>query len=149
VRAVVQRVLSASVRVGGREISSIGPGLLVLLGISREDGERDIRYTVEKTVNLRIFDDGDGVMNRSLLDTGGEALVVSQFTLYGDTRKGRRPSYNRAAVPDDARHTFEKLAAEFRKIPIRVAFGEFQAEMAVELINDGPVTILIDSEKSF
>jgi D-tyrosyl-tRNA(Tyr) deacylase len=148
-RAVVQRVKSASVSVEGERVSSIGPGLLILLGISQDDGDEDIRYMVEKTLNLRIFDDEHGVMNLSLLEAGGEVLLVSQFTLYGDTRKGRRPSYNRAASPDEARIVFKEVEDAYRAQGIALSLGVFQTETAVELINDGPVTILVDSEKKF
>jgi D-tyrosyl-tRNA(Tyr) deacylase len=148
-RAVVQRVKSASVSVEGERVSSIGPGLLILLGISQDDGDEDIRYMVEKTLKLRIFDDEHGVMNLSLLEAGGEVLLVSQFTLYGDTRKGRRPSYNRAASPDEARIVFKEVEDAYRAQGIALSLGVFQTETAVELINDGPVTILVDSEKKF
>ncbi len=148
-RAVVQRVYAASVSIDSRKVSEIGKGSLILVGIAADDSTRDIEYIVSKTLNLRIFPDDDGVMNHSLVESGFSALVVSQFTLYGDTRKGRRPSYNRAASPDEARVIFQDLAREFSNRYPRVSFGEFQEMMKVTLINDGPVTLLIDSRKEF
>ena len=146
-RAVVQRVSRASVSVDGRNIGSIGKGLLVLLGVSVRDGEKDIQYVADKMLNLRIFDDADGTMNLSAKDVSAELLVVSQFTLYGDTRRGRRPSYIDAASPNDAKALYERYVEECRKVLTKVETGQFQAMMQVELINDGPVTIIIDSEK--
>jgi D-tyrosyl-tRNA(Tyr) deacylase len=148
-RAVVQRVSRAKATVDGEVTGEIGEGILVLLGVSVSDSERDSLYLVEKVLNLRIFDDAKGKMNRSLLDTDGGLLVVSQFTLYGDVTKGRRPSYVDAARPDDANRLYEFFVAEACKQLSNVATGRFQAMMDVELVNDGPVTILLDSEKSF
>lgn len=148
-RAVVQRVSRARVSVGEEVTGEIGAGILLLLGVSSRDGESDAAYLLDKTLNLRIFDDADGKMNLSLLDTGGGLLVVSQFTLYGDTRKGRRPSYIDAARPEEADRLYEWFIAEARKQISRVESGRFQAMMDVELVNDGPVTILIDSERNF
>lgn len=148
-RAVLQRVTRACVRVEGETVGEIGPGLLVLLGVARDDGERDALYLVEKVLNLRVFEDADGRMNLSLAETGGALLAVSQFTLYGDTRKGRRPSWFDAAPPELARPLYEFFVAEARARGARVEIGSFQAMMEVELINDGPVTILLDSRKVF
>jgi len=148
-RAVVQRVSRAKVTVDGAITGEIDAGLLVLLGISIRDVESDAIYLVEKILNLRIFEDEEGKMNLSLLDTAGGLLVVSQFTLYGDTRRGRRPSYIDAAPPEDANRLYEFFVAECRKLAARVATGKFQAMMDVELVNDGPVTVLIDSQKLF
>ena len=147
-RAVVQRVSRASVTVGGRVAGEIGAGLLILLGVSRTDNPESAAYLAEKIVNLRIFPDEAGKMNRSLLDTHGSALVVSQFTLYGDTRGGRRPSYIQAASPEDANRLYEEFVQAMRALGVQVATGVFQAHMEVELLNDGPVTILLDSEKT-
>lgn len=148
-RAVVQRVKNASVCAGGEIISQIGTGLLILLGISTEDSNRDMEYIAEKCVNLRVFEDEEDVMNLSVKDIGGEILVVSQFTLYGDARKGRRPSYIKAASPDMARDLFKKCVFLFRQKYEKIQSGKFQAEMQVSLINDGPVTILLDSKREF
>lgn len=148
-RAVIQRVSRARVTVNGEVTGEIGPGFLVLLGVSNRDGEKDADYLVEKTLNLRVFEDAEGKMNLSLLDTGGGLLVVSQFTLYGDTRRGRRPSFIDAAPPDEANRLYEYFVDECRKRVEKVETGRFQAMMDVELVNDGPVTILIDSEKLF
>jgi len=148
-RAVVQRVKHASVTVDGKIVGRIDKGFLVLLGVSVDDTEVDTRYCVEKILNLRVFEDGDGKMNLSLLDIGGELLAVSQFTLYGDTRRGRRPSFISAAPPEAANRLYEYFVSECRKQIDRVETGRFQAMMDVELINDGPVTILIDSQKIF
>ena len=148
-RCVVQRVTSASVTVGGTVSGAIGPGLMVLIGIADGDTEADLRYMAEKVPNLRIFDDENGVMNRSVLDVGGSILAVSQFTLYGDARGGRRPSYIRAAKPAQADALYEQLIARWREKGIRVETGIFRTEMQVALVNDGPVTILLDSEKTF
>ena len=148
-RAVVQRVKRASVTVGSEITGEIGKGLLVLLGVSVRDSERDAAYLADKTLNLRVFEDADDRMNRSLLDIKGELLVVSQFTLYGDATRGRRPSFIDAAPPIRANTLYEAYVTEARKqVPI-VETGRFQAMMDVELINDGPVTILLDSEKNF
>ena len=148
-RAVIQRVKSAQVIVNEKIIGSIGFGLLVLLGISREDNCDDADYLVEKTINLRIFDDQDGKMNRSLLDVGGEMLIVSQFTLIADCRKGRRPSFAAAAEPAEAKTLYQYFFERVKEKGITVATGEFQALMEVGLINNGPVTILMDSKKVF
>jgi D-aminoacyl-tRNA deacylase len=148
-RAVIQRVKSAQVIVNEKIIGSIDFGLLVLLGVSREDNCVDADYLVEKTINLRIFDDQDGKMNRSLLDIGGEMLIVSQFTLIADCRKGRRPSFTAAAEPAQAKKLYQYFIERVKKKGITVAIGEFQAVMEVGLINNGPVTILMDSKKVF
>ncbi len=146
-RCVVQRVTEASVTVEGEEAGRIGPGLMVLIGVSTEDTETDLKYMAEKVPNLRIFDDENGVMNRSVLDAGGSILAVSQFTLYGDARGGRRPSYIRAAKPEQANLLYERLVSAWREKGLRVETGRFRTEMKVALVNDGPVTILLDSEK--
>ena len=148
-RCVVQRVTSSSVTVDGVVSGQIGPGLMVLIGVSAEDTDSDLKYMAEKVPNLRIFDDENGVMNRSVLDAGGSILAVSQFTLYGDARGGRRPSYIRAAKPDKADELYERLIACWREKGIHVETGIFRTEMKVALVNDGPVTILLDSEKTF
>lgn len=148
-RSVIQRVSRARVSVDGETTGEIGKGILVLLGVSSTDSEKDAFYLLEKTLNLRIFEDAGGKMNLSLLDIKGELLVVSQFTLYGDTRKGRRPSFIEAAAPVEANRLYEFFVAEARKQIERVATGRFQAMMDVELVNDGPVTILLDSHKNF
>ena len=148
-RAVIQRVKSASVTVEGDVIGKIGKGILVLLGVAVDDTEKDAVYLVEKTLNLRIFEDAAEKMNLSLLDISGELLVVSQFTLYGDTRKGRRPSFINAAQPEKANALYEYFVSEAGKQLSRVETGKFQAMMEVELINDGPVTILLESRKFF
>jgi len=149
-RAVIQRVSRAKVSVNGEIVGEIGRGILVLLGVSDGDSEKDAVYLLEKTVNLRIFEDADEKMNLSLLDIKNDLLVVSQFTLYGDARKGRRPSFIQAAAPEKANRLYEFFVAEAGKMEIgKVATGRFQAMMDVELVNDGPVTILLDSEKLF
>lgn len=148
-RAVVQRVSEASVRVDGALVSRIGPGLLVLLGVGRADGDADAHDLAEKVANLRILADDEGRMNRSLLDTGGEALVVSQFTLFGDARKGRRPGYTDAAPPEEAHRLYEHFVARLRSTGLRVQTGTFRAMMDVALVNQGPVTILLDSRRLF
>ena len=148
-RCVVQRVTEASVTVNGETVGAIGPGLMVLIGVSTEDTDTDLKYMADKVPNLRIFDDENGVMNRSVIDVGGSILAVSQFTLYGDARGGRRPSYIRAAKPDEANALYERLVAAWRAKGIHVETGRFRTEMKVSLVNDGPVTILIDSEKAF
>ena len=148
-RCVVQRVTSSSVTVDGVVSGQIDAGLMVLIGVSVEATEADLKYRAEKVPNLRIFDDENGVMNRSVLDVGGSILAVSQFTLYGDARGGRRPSYIRAAKPDKADELYEKLIARWREKGIHVETGVFRTEMKVSLVNDGPVTILLDSEKTF
>lgn len=148
-RAVVQRVSSASVTVAGEVAGSIGPGLLVLLGVREDDTQADVIYTAGKVVGLRIFEDDAGKMNRSLAEAGGEMLVVSQFTLYGDCRQGRRPSFITAARPEQANALYESFCAEVRGQGIEVATGRFQQHMEVSLVNDGPVTLLVDSRKEF
>lgn len=149
-RAVVQRVSRASVTVDTRPISSIGRGLLVLLGAGAGDGPTDLAYIVDKIVNLRIFPDEAGKMNRSVLDVNGAVLVVSQFTLYGDARQGRRPAFTGALEPAAARSLYEESLVAIRAAGVsKVEAGEFAADMKVELVNDGPVTILLDSRKVF
>lgn len=148
-RAVVQRVSCAKVTVEKEITGEIGKGLLILLGVSTEDSEKDAEYLLEKSLNLRIFEDAEDKMNLSLLDISGELLIVSQFTLYGDVRKGRRPSFIKAAPPEKANALYEYFVAAARKQIANVQTGRFQAMMDVELINSGPVTILLDSEKQF
>jgi D-tyrosyl-tRNA(Tyr) deacylase len=148
-RAVVQRVTRASVRVAGETVGGIGAGALVLLGVARDDAPEDARYLAAKIASLRIFDDAEGRMNLSLAEAGGAMLVVSQFTLYGDARRGRRPSWIEAAQPEAAVRLYELFVAEARKAVARVETGSFRAMMEVELVNDGPVTILLDSRKLF
>lgn len=148
-RAVVQRVSRAKVTVDGEITGEIGRGILLLLGVSRKDSEKEALYLLEKTLNLRIFEDAEDKMNLSLLDMKGELLVVSQFTLYGDARKGRRPSFIEAAQPSEANRLYEFFVAAARKQISKVETGRFQAMMDVELVNDGPVTILLDSAKDF
>lgn len=148
-RCVVQRVSSASVTVNGTVSGRIEAGLMVLIGVSADDTDADLKYMAEKVPNLRIFDDDNSVMNRSLLDAGGSILAVSQFTLYGDARGGRRPSYIRAAKPDKADALYEQLIARWREKGVHVETGIFRTDMKVALVNDGPVTILLDSEKQF
>jgi len=148
-RAVVQRVSRAEVRVEGRLVGGIARGLLVLVGIARDDTPEAGNVLAEKIVNLRIFDDDQGRMNRSLLEAGGALLCVSQFTLYGDCRKGRRPSYDRAAPPEAARALYDSFVESLRALGAKVETGEFRAMMDVELVNDGPVTLLLDSERVF
>ena len=144
-RAVLQRVRSASVTIDGRTVGSIGRGLVVLLAIGRDDEPGDAIYVVEKTANMRIFPDDEGHMNRSALDVGAELLVVSQFTLYADTRKGRRPSFTAAAPPESAATRFDDAVARFRATGLRVETGRFGEMMDVALVNEGPVTIWLDS----
>jgi D-tyrosyl-tRNA(Tyr) deacylase len=148
-RAVVQRVTSAKVEVDDRTVGEIGAGLLVLLGVAREDEQTDADYLADKIIGLRIFRDEAGKMNRSLADTNGAMLVVSQFTLYGDTRKGRRPSYLDAAEPERANALYQYFVSRARVQGIKIETGIFQAMMQVSLVNDGPVTILLDSRKLF
>ena len=145
-RALVQRVSEASVAVGDDEVGRIGPGLLVLLGVSSSDGEEEARYIADKTLNLRIFPDSRGRFDRSALDIGAQLLVVSQFTLYGDTRRGRRPGFTEAATPDQASLLVERTVSLLADSGLRVETGRFQAHMAVSLVNDGPVTIMLDSD---
>ena len=148
-RCVVQRVTEASVTVNGETVGAVGPGLMVLIGVSTEDTDADLKYMADKVPNLRIFDDENGVMNRSVIDVGGSILAVSQFTLYGDARGGRRPSYFTAAGPEEANAYYERAVAAWRENGIHVETGRFRTEMKVSLVNDGPVTILLDSEKAF
>jgi D-tyrosyl-tRNA(Tyr) deacylase len=147
VRLVIQRVTGASVTVEGREIAKIGPGLAVLIGVGRDDTDSDAEKLAEKCANLRIFGDEDGKMNLSVLDTGGEALVVSQFTLYGDTRRGRRPGFDSAAPHDEGNRLYQKFVEQLRALGVPTQTGQFQAHMHFEIANDGPVTILMDSEE--
>jgi len=148
-RAVVQRVTEACVRVNGETVGSIGRGFLALIGVETGDTEADRRYIAEKVPNLRVFEDENGKMNLSLKDVGGEILAVSQFTLLGDARGGRRPSFITAARPETANPMYEALVREWREQGIRVDTGVFGADMKVSLVNDGPVTILLDSRKLF
>jgi len=148
-RAVVQRVTSAKVEVDQQIVGEIGAGLLVLLGVARDDEQTEADYLADKIIGLRIFRDDEGKMNRSLTETNGAMLVVSQFTLYGDTRKGRRPSYIEAAEPERANALYEYFVSRARAQSIKVETGVFQAMMQVSLVNDGPVTILLDSRKLF
>jgi D-tyrosyl-tRNA(Tyr) deacylase len=148
-RAVIQRVSCASVSIEGKTVSSISKGLLVLLGVGENDDNSDAVYLAEKTVGLRIFEDDEGKMNLSVSDISGEILVISQFTLYGDCRKGRRPSFIDAARPEKAIPLYEAYLSALANTGLKVGTGVFQADMKVELINDGPVTILLDSKKSF
>ena len=148
-RAVVQRVSSAKVSVGGTVTGEIGAGLMILLGVGREDTPVVAAALAEKAVNLRIFEDENEKMNRSLLDVNGAALVVSQFTLYGDARGGRRPSFIAAAPPEQAKALYEAFCEALRGLGVSVSTGLFQAMMSVELVNEGPVTILLDSDKTF
>ena len=148
-RAVVQRVTEARVSVDGEIKGSAGAGLCVLLGVETDDGDKDLEYMIEKVSGLRIFDDENGVMNRSILDCGGEILSISQFTLLGDVRHGKRPSWIRAERPEKANEIYMRFNEGLRAKGIRVGEGVFQAEMLVEIKNDGPVTILLDSRKLF
>ncbi|NLZ63627.1 MAG: D-tyrosyl-tRNA(Tyr) deacylase [Lentisphaerae bacterium] len=143
-RVLLQRVSEASVSVAGQEIGRCGKGLLLLIGIKTGDSSAEVHYLVEKCLQLRIFADAEGKMNRSLLDIGGEILAISQFTLYADTRKGRRPSFIEAAAPEISEPLYELFVQELRAAGVRVATGQFGAEMAVSLVNDGPVTILLE-----
>ena len=148
-RLVIQRVLESSVRVDRNVVGSIGPGFMVLCGVEDGDTSEDVRYCIDKTVNLRIFEDEAGKMNRSILDAGGEILAISQFTLHGDVRHGRRPSFIRAARPETAVPLYDAYCAGLREAGIPVETGIFQTDMKVSLINDGPVTLLVDSRKVF
>jgi len=148
-RAVVQRVKKAEVRVDGRPVGAVGEGMLVLLGVGKNDTPEDAQSLADKILNLRIFDDSAGRMNLSLLETRGQLLCVSQFTLYGDCRKGRRPSYDQAARPETAGGLYDAFVAAARAGGVTVQTGQFQAMMEVELVNDGPVTLLLDSQKLF
>ena len=144
-KAVIQRVTGASVAVSGKTVGAIGPGLLILLGIRAEDTNEDCVQLAKKITELRIFNDDENKINRSLLESGGEALVVSQFTIHADCRKGRRPSFTRAATPEIAVPLYERFIGELESKSIKIASGEFGATMEVELINDGPVTIVLDT----
>jgi D-aminoacyl-tRNA deacylase len=143
-RVILQRVQSGRVSVDGKPIAETGPGMVILLGVAHEDREEQARWLVEKIATLRIFEDEDGKLNRSLLETGGSAIVVSQFTLYADARKGRRPSFTDAALPDLARPLVERFAELLRQQGVPTQTGEFGAHMLVEIANDGPVTILLE-----
>jgi D-tyrosyl-tRNA(Tyr) deacylase len=149
VRAVVQRVTSGRVTIGEELVGEIGRGLVVLLGVGKGDSSQDVDYLVEKIINLRVFDDPEGKMNLSLLDVQGEMLVVSQFTLFGDCRKGRRPSFTNAAVPERADLLYNEFVQKVVARGVAVATGRFQALMQVDIHNDGPVTLLVDSKKIF
>lgn len=148
-RAVVQRVSEAEVRVGDECVGRIGPGVMVLVGVHAEDTDADAAAIADKIVNLRIFEDDEGKMNRSVLEIGGSALIVSQFTLWGDARKGRRPSFVAAAAGEEARPIYEAVCARVAELGVPVQRGRFAAHMHVALVNDGPVTILLDSRKAF
>ncbi len=148
-RAVIQRVSRASVRINDRATRRIDHGLVVLLGIRTDDTVKELQWLADKVVHLRIFDDDDGKMNISLADIGGEMLIISQFTLYGDCRKGRRPGYSNSAPPEIAEPLYQQFIEEVKNHRISVATGTFRAAMEVELVNDGPVTLLLDSEKTF
>jgi len=148
-RAVVQRVSRANVTVNGAVVGEIGAGLLVLLGVGRGDTDKDAEYLAEKVAALRIFEDADGKMNRSVIDMGGGVLVVSQFTLYGDVRHGKRPSFDSAAAPAEAKRLYEYFLNKIRGAGLKCESGRFQEMMRVELVNEGPVTILLDSGKLF
>lgn len=146
-RTVVQRVSRGRVVVDGRETGSIGTGFVILLGVGGDDGREDAEYLAEKIVNLRVFEDSDGKMNLSLKDVGGELLIISQFTLHGDCRKGRRPSFTGAAPPEKAEALYDEFVSMCRQKGVNVETGQFQAHMQVELINDGPVTLIINSKR--
>lgn len=148
-RAVVQRTTSSKVTVGKELVGSIGNGLTVLLGVGKEDTLEDMKYLADKILHLRIFEDDQGKLNRSLLDIGAEVLLISQFTLYGDVRKGRRPSFDSAAAPEEAKRLYEEMVAYMKSQGVRTETGRFQTEMVVSLCNHGPVTILLDSKKLF
>jgi D-tyrosyl-tRNA(Tyr) deacylase len=148
-RAVVQRVGSARISVAGEEVSSQGPGLLALVGVAAEDGSEDAEWLAGKLVHLRVFPDAAGAMNQSLLETGGTLAVVSQFTLLGDARRGRRPSFSAAAAPEQAAPLIDAVVRSARAEGVSVVTGRFQAHMQVELVNDGPVTLLLDSQRLF
>jgi D-tyrosyl-tRNA(Tyr) deacylase len=148
-RAVVQRVSRAKVEASGEVAGQIGLGLLVLLGVGRDDSDADAVYLAEKIAGLRVFEDGEGKMNRSVKDVGGSVLAVSQFTLYGDVRRGKRPSFDDAAPPEKARQLYELFVEQIRAAGLRCETGRFQEMMKVELVNEGPVTILLDSTKAF
>ena len=148
-RAVVQRVSRAKVTIDGWVSGEIGFGLLVLLGVGRNDSEADVDYLAQKIAGLRVFEDAEGKMNRSVVDVGGSVLAVSQFTLYGDVRRGKRPSFDDAAPPEQARRLYELFVARIQATGLRCETGRFQETMQVELVNEGPVTIMLDSSKTF
>jgi D-aminoacyl-tRNA deacylase len=148
-RAVVQRVTRGRVTVEGQVVGAIGKGYVVLLGVSTEDTAEAAHYMADKVAGLRVFEDEAGKMNRSIQDVGGEVLAVSQFTLYGDARRGRRPGFDQAGRPEQAEPLYERFVARLREAGLKVETGRFQTHMEVELVNDGPVTILLDSEKNF
>jgi len=148
-RAVMQRVTRGAVAVDGQTIGEIGRGLVVLLGVGRGDTAGEAGYLADKVANLRVFEDTDGKMNLSVIDTGGAVLAVSQFTLYGDCRKGRRPGFSEACSPDEAKELYNTFVKELERLGIKVATGCFREHMTVEIINDGPVTLLLDSKKNF
>lgn len=148
-RAVVQRVLRAAVSVEGEEVGRIGAGLCVLVGVARDDLDTDAVSLAAKIVGLRVFEDGEGKMNRDVLETGGHVLAVSQFTLLGDVRRGKRPSFGDAMDPEPARGLFDRFCEECRSLGATVATGRFRAHMVVDLANDGPVTLLVDTKKAF
>lgn len=148
-RSVIQRVSHCTVRVADQEVGTIGAGVLILLGVEKGDTEEDLRYTADKILGLRIFDDQDGKMNLSLNDIKGEIMVVSQFTLLGDVRKGRRPSFIHAAPPEDGKRLYQQMIDYLLSKGASVQSGQFQADMQVDLVNNGPVTIMIDSRKTF
>ena len=144
-KAVIQRVTESAVRIGDETVGQIGPGLVVLLGVGQHDGPADADWLADKICNLRIFEDQGGKMNRSLLDSGGEMLIVSQFTLYGDCRKGRRPSFTQAGDPDTARELYEYFIRKVEATGIHTESGRFRAMMAVSIVNDGPVTLILET----
>ena len=148
-RCVIQRVKEASVTVEGEVTGQIGPGLMILIGVREDDTEKDLRYMADKVPHLRIFEDDAGKMNRSVMDAGGAILAVSQFTLYGDARGGRRPSFIEAARPQEANALYQRLVESWRAQGVAVETGRFRAHMEVALVNDGPVTLLLDSRKQF
>lgn len=148
-RAVLQRVLNARVLVDGNVIGQINHGFVVLLGVGKDDNEDDMKYIADKIMALRVFEDENEKMNLSISDVSGELLVISQFTLYGDCRKGRRPSFDKAESPQKAKELYEKTCEYFKSLGIKTETGEFAADMKVELINDGPVTLMLDSKKDF
>ncbi|MBN2645840.1 MAG: D-tyrosyl-tRNA(Tyr) deacylase [Desulfuromonadaceae bacterium] len=148
-RAVLQRVSEARVDVAGETVGAIGEGLMVLLGVAQQDARSDLDYLVDKIVNLRIFEDDEGKMNRSVLDIQGAVLAVSQFTLLADCRKGRRPGFSAAAPPDEANRLYQEFVAQLRQRGVQVETGVFQADMQVRLVNNGPVTLMLDSRKEF
>ena len=148
-RIVIQRVKEASVSVAGETVGRIGAGFVALIGVSVEDSDKDVKYMADKVPNLRLFEDAEGKMNLSLADVGGAILAVSQFTLYGDARGGRRPSFITAARPETANPLYEKLVACWRDAGVTVETGRFRTHMEVSLVNDGPVTLLLDSQKTF